>query len=265
MKLYIKAISSYRSDKDESNLKQVLKQQYKVDVRRKDDFIYAGLYGALRLQEKVSIERDNELYLTSGFGNLNILAKMHKYMIENKEPIKLFDFINMLGNTTSFYVASMLGIKAKTLFQISDNFTFFHTLIMIYASLQKSKNEAILGTIDIVSENEEVLKRIAGIEEKTSLVSAVHYQKISLNPKDALCVLEFDTKFYTLEEVKKIIENTNLHVRFSSRCQALHKEGKPYFETDVVEVIYNAIQNNEQTLYVECYGQRYKLLYQFQL
>jgi len=261
MKIYVKATSSYRSDKEETVIKQELKQTYKVDVRRKDDFILAGLLGALRLRDKIDIQRNNELYLTSGFGNINILAKMNNYILEEGDYIKLFDFINMLGNTTSFYVASELGIKAKSIFQISDNFTYFNTLISIYASLQKSKNEAILGSLDIVSLDNEVLKRVASIEKDVEIVSSVSYQKLSLNPDDALCSISYDTKFYSLEEIQKMVEKSSIKVYCSFRCNELKcSKEDVYFETAASDAVNSAVKNKENIFYIESYDGKYKIL-----
>jgi len=261
MKLYVKAISSYRSDLEDIVVKKELKQTYKVDTRRKDDFIHVGLLGALRLRDNIAIGEDDELYLTSGVGNFNIMCSVYENMITNKELMKLFDFINMLGNTTSFYVAQTLGIKAKSLFQISDNFTYFHSLINIYASLMSSKNEAVLGAIDIVSEDEVMIKRVLGVEQDVSLVSSVSYQKLSIDSTDALSEIEFDTHFYTLEEVKKIIKEESLRVVCSLRCKALERE-KPevFFETFGASAVAKATQTKEDTLFIECYEDRYKIL-----
>jgi len=261
MKLYLHAISSYRSDKEDIVLKKELKSRYKVDIRRKDDFIFAGLLGALRLKEQTDISKESALYLTSGYGNINILAKMNKYIVEDKESIKLFDFINMLGNTTSFYVAQELGIKAKSIFQISDNFTYFNTLISIYASLRQTNKEVVCGVIDLASENDEVLQRVAAVEQNTPLVSSVVFSQLSLEEKGALCKLEFDTKFYTYEEIKEVISKSSQKLYLSQRCKELEGEKSSfYIETDASYLINKAIQEQEDYLYVECYEQRYKLL-----
>ncbi len=261
MKLYVKATSSYRSDLVDIVIKKELKQNYKVDTRRKDDFIHAGLLGALRLREKIEISEDDELYLTSGVGNFNIMQTVYEEMITKRELMKLFDFINMLGNTTSFYVASELGIKAKSLFQISDNFTYFHSLINIFSSLQASKNEAVLGAIDIISEDENTMKRLLGVEQNVSCVSSVCYQKLSLNSTGALAEIEFDTLFFSLSEVQKIIKNESMRVICSLRCKDLEKE-KPsvFFETFGASVVEDVIWRKEDTLFVECYDDKYKIL-----
>lgn len=261
MKLYVKAHSSYRSDKEDIDIKKELKQNFKVDTRRKDGFIYMGLLGALRLKEQVSIERENELYITSGLGNVNILEKTNDYILEQKEYMKLFDFINMLGNTTSFYVASELGIKGKSIFQVADNFTYFNTLVSIYASLINSKNEAILGSIDLVSDDEEVIKRLLDLPETSNVVSSVNYQKLSLNAKDALCEVAFDTRFYSLDELSVILENESSKIVVSGRCSALEYEApSKYFETNASYVLNEAIRTKVDTLYVECYNDKYKIL-----
>ena len=261
MKLYVKASSSYRSDLEEIDVKKELKQNYKVDVRRKDAFIHMGLLGALRLQEHVSVERENELYVTSGLGNVNILEKTNNYVLEQKEYMKLFDFINMLGNTTSFYVASALGIKGKSIFQVADNFTYFNALVSIYASLTASKNEAILGSIDLVSDNEEVIKRLLDLEESTQVLSSVNYQKLSLNANDALCEVAFDTIFYSLNEVNAILQDETSKIVVSMRCSDLKYETpSAYFETNASYVLNEAIKTKEDTLYVERYNDKYKIL-----
>jgi len=261
MKLYVKATSSYRSDLEEISIKESLKKQYKVDVRRKDDFIHAGLLGALRLRDKCEIQRDDALYLTSGFGNINILAKMNEYILEQGEYIKLFDFINMLGNTTSFYVASELGIKAKSIFQISDNFTYFHTLITIYASLQREKKEVVLGSLDIASLDNEIIKRVAGIEENQEVLSSVNYQKLSLDAENALASIEFDTNFYTLEQVEEVLLENRKRVYCSVRCEAFGCEKESfYFETEASYIINRAIERGESLLYIDFYDNRYKIL-----
>ena len=261
MKLYVKATSTYRSDLEDIVIKKELKAKYKVDTRRKDDFIHAGLLGALRLGEKTEIKRDDVLYLTSGIGNLNIVKVAREYMYEREEVMKLFDFINILGNTTSFYVAQTLGIKAKALFEISDNFTYFHSLINIYATLKHSRCEAILGAIDIVSEDEEVIKRVLGVEQDVSVVSSVSYQKLSLDAEGALVEIEFDREFYTLEQVQDILKEESMKVVCSLRCQALKCE-KPlvFFETFGVSVVEDVVQKQEDTLFIECYGEKYKIL-----
>jgi len=257
MRLYVHAISSYRSDREDLDIKKELKQKCKIDLRRKEEFIYAGLLGALRLQENGDIKRESELYLTSGFGNINILAKMNEYIVEKKEHIKLFDFINMLGNTTNFYVASELGIKGKSIFEISDNFTYFHTLISIYASILKNNNEVIIGAIDLASHNPEVMKRVAGVEESVNAVSSVMYQKVSLESKNALCALEFDTKFYSKSEIETLIEKENREVVFSMRCDT---ENNNYFETFASCVVNDMILKAQNCLYIECYEEKYKIL-----
>jgi len=261
MKLYVKATSSYRSDLEDIVIKKELKTNYKVDTRRKDDFIHAGLLGALRLRDKIEIGQDDELYLTSGVGNFNIVSSVYEAMIRNKELMRLFDFINILGNTTSFYVASELGIKAKSLFQISDHFTYFHSLINIYASLISSQNEAVLGAIDIKSEDESVIKRLLGIEIDVSAVSSVSYQKLSCSKTDALAEIEFDTLFYSLEEIQVLIEKKSMRVICSLRCIELKiDKALVFFETFGASIVEDAINTKEDTLFIEFYQNRYKIL-----
>lgn len=261
MKLYIKASSSYRSDEESIDLKAELKKKYKVDVRRKDSFIYLAILGAQRLKEQVDVNVDDELYITSGLGNVDILQRTYKLVTMEKQFIRPFDFINMLGNTTSYYVATSLGVKDKNIFQISDNFTFLNSLVSIYASLKKSNKEAILGSMDLATSPKAVVQKVLALEEETELISSVNYQKLSLEEKDAVASIEFDVKTYTYDEVKTLISSTNMRVISSNRCKDLDVPREDYlFETIASNVVNSSIKEKVDTLFIECYNEKYKIL-----
>lgn len=261
MKLYIKNYSSYKSDIDNIEIKQELKQRYKLDTRRQDDFIHLAVYGAQKLKENIGINIDDELYITSGVGNIDVLQRTNRYVYEENQFIKPFDFINMLGNTTSYYVASSLGVKGKNIFQISDNFTFINSLISIYASILSSKKDAILGSIDLVNDPDEVIKRVLGIGEDTEVVSSVNYQKFSLSDENAIAQVEFDAKIYSLHEIRSLLHKYDAEAVLSMRCKELEgeKEDK-FFETAASYAVNNAIGLNEDLIYIDCFEDKYKTL-----
>ncbi len=191
MKLYLKAYSSF-VDNGLVDIKKELKQKYKQETRRQDKFIHLAVYGAQLLKEKTEIKSDDELYITSGIGDVDIVQKTNTYMYKEKQTLKLFDFINLLGNTTSYYVAKSLGLRGKSIFQISDNATFKNTLISAYASLLGSKKDAIIGSVDLVSEPSEVIKRVLGVKKSAKVQTSVNFQKFSLSAKDAIAEVEFE-------------------------------------------------------------------------
>jgi hypothetical protein len=261
MKLYIKDFSSYRSDLDLVDIKKTIKQKYKLDTRRQDDFIHLGLYGAAMLKEKTAIDADDELYVTSGIGNVDIVHKTNTCIYEDKRPLKLFDFINLLGNTTSYHIASSLGVKGKNIFCISDNFTYINTLIMLYASISQSQKNGILCSIDLAGDPDEIIKRVLGVDEKTKLISSVNTQKFSLDAIDAKAELEFETSSYTLDEVQTFLKTNKTNIMTSFRCKELDflKEDV-FFETYASYAINNAIEKNEDLVYIDCFEDRYKIL-----
>jgi len=261
MKLYVKAQSSYRGNLDASEIKKELKTKYKLDTRRQDTFIHLAVYGAQLLKDKIDISSSDELYITSGVGNIDVLQKTNKYVYKDKEFIKPFDFINMLGNTTSYYVANSLGVKDKNTFQISNNFTFINTLISVFASLSVSKNEAILGSVDLCTNPNEVIKRVLGLDEDAEVTSSVNYQKLSLSSSGAIAEVEFDTKIYSLQEVQELIKNTDLKVMASPRCKDLDSlKDNEYFETMPSFYLNKTIQENENLLYIDCFENSYKII-----
>ena len=251
MKLYIKNYSSYVSNEEDIDIKKTLKQKYRYDTRRQDSFIHLAVYGAQLLKEKVDIKHDDEFYLTSGVGNIDVVQRTNTTVYENSEPLKLFDFINLLGNTTSYYVATSLGIKSKNIFQISNNFTYINTLISLYASINNSKKDALLCAIDLVSEPNEIIRRVLGVEKDCEVVSSVNYQKFSLNSEDAIAELEFDTKIYSLEEIKAQLVYNNHQIQTS--------QSKP-FETVASYKINEAMKNSKDLVYVECFEDKYKII-----
>ena len=251
MKLYIKNFSSFVCDTKECDIKKTLKQKYKYDTRRQNTFIHLAVYGAKLLEEKVKINPDDELYLTSGVGNIDVVLRTNTAVYENHEPLKLFDFINLLGNTTSYYVASALGLKSKNIFQISDNFTYINSLISLYASINNSKKDALLCAIDVVPQIEETIKRVMGIEQDAKVLSSVNYQKFSLDKTDALAELEFDGKSYSLEEIKAQLVYNNYEILTSKTKM---------FETMISYKINKALKTKEDLTLVECFEDKYKIL-----
>ncbi|MDA3909685.1 MAG: hypothetical protein PF437_11420 [Sulfurimonas sp.] len=261
MKLYVKALSSYRGDVDASTIKKELKSKYKLDTRRQDTFIHLAVYGAQLLKDEIAIDCCDELYITSGVGNIDVLQKTNKYVYHEKDFIKPFDFINMLGNTTSYYVANSLGIQDKNTFQISNNFTFINTLISIFASLSVSKNEAILGSVDLCTNPKEVIKRVLGLDEEVDVISSVNYQKISLSCSDAIGEIEFDAKIYSLDEVQKFLKSTDLEVMASLRCKDLEcSKDSQFFETMPSFYLNKTLKKKGSLIYIDCFENSYKII-----
>jgi len=261
VKLYIKAVSSYRSDVDNVDIKQALKTQYKMDTRRKDAFMLLAIFGAKKLNDNVVMNANDELYITSGVGNIGIVKKTYISVIKENECMMPFDFLNMLGNTTSYYVADSLGIKGKNSFQISNSFTFFNTLVSIYASLyaslKSSKNDAILGSVDINIEPQEILQRVLGVVQETELCNSVNYQKLSLNPHNAIASVEFEPISYSENEIEQLKKTTNTKIVISDRVA---KNNSYSFENMASFAINNAILNQEDIVYIELFQGRYKVL-----
>ena len=96
MKLYIKEFSSFLDDG--KDIKKELKQKYKLDTRRQDKFIHLSVYGAQLLKEKIEINSDDELYITSGIGDVDIVQKTNTYMYSIatlfKQPFLRYLFSN---------------------------------------------------------------------------------------------------------------------------------------------------------------------------
>ncbi len=252
MKLYIKALSSYKGDITDFDVKKELKQNYKYDTRRQDNFILLSLWGALKLKDKIKINKSDELYITSGIGNIDILNKINKAINIDNDYLKPVDFINLLGNTSCYYIACALGLNGKNTFQISNNFTFINNLISIYASMINSKNDAILGSIDLASEPMDIIRRISGLAKNTDILTAVNYQKLSLSKENAIASIEFSTRIYNKSEIETIINKSKVKI-------VTHKN--VYFETMPSYYVNQAINLKENIIYIDSYKENYKSIF----
>jgi len=261
MKLYINAASSYRSDRENTVIKSELKERYKYDTRRQDLFIYLGLLGAFRLKERCDIAPDDELYLTSGLGNIDVIVNIYSYAMTEGSHIKPFDFINMLGNTASYYIAKALGVNGKTLFQISDQFTYINTLIMAYASMLSTGSDAIVASCDLATHPEEIIKRLIGVDESVKMVSSSSFQKLSLKHNHAIAEIEFDAKTYALDEVVEYIKAAEFDVLASIKCQSLDvAKTDVHFETISSSIMNDCIEKKKDLIFVDCCADKYKIL-----
>ncbi len=239
MKLYIHGYSSFLSDGTQ-DIKKILKDKYKVETRRQDAFIHLALYGAELLKEQTQISKEDELYITSGVGDIDVIHKTNTYMYKQNQPLQLFDFINLLGNTTNYYVAKSLGIKGKSIFQISDNFTYYYTLMSAYASIYNSRNDVIIGSVDLVSAPQNIIKRIWGVDESIKVQSSVNFQKFSLKKEGAIASVEFGSS------------NTDKSVD----C----KNGAIYFETKMSYMLNQTVKERSDRILHEKNGDNIKSL-----
>ncbi len=252
MKLYVKAISSYQGNLEDVDIKKELKQTYKRDTRRQDKFMHLALWGALRLKERCEINSDDEIYITSGVGNMEIMQKCNEYVNVQKDILRPFDFINMLGNTTSYHIAKTIGTKGKNIFEVSNSFSFINSLISAYASISISKKEAVLGCVDLATQPQSLIKRVLGLDKEVTVLSGVNYQKLSLTMDEAIASIEFDTKTYTFDELQGIVENSNVKVIYAPKDN--------YFETMASYYVNRAIEAKEELIYVDSFEDNYKIL-----
>jgi len=261
MILYIKQFSDFIDDNSDIVIKNELKKRYKLDTRRQDKFIHLAIYGAQLLKDKIDIDCYDELYVTSGVGDVDIVEKTNTCIYEDHEPLRIFDFINLLGNTTSYYVAKSLNIKGKNIFQISDNFTYINTLISAYSSLKNSKKDAIICSVDLVSNNEETIKRVLDVDLKDNIISAVNYQKVSLNIDNAIGQIEFDTNIYDKRYINEMIKNSKEKIVYSNRCKSFKSEKDKFiFETIASYEVNSCIKKQQDIVYIDCYKDKYKIL-----
>ena len=127
--------------------------------------------------------------------------------------------------------------------------------------MTNSGKDAILCAIDFVGSNDEIVKKVLGVNKNTKVIDSVNYQKLSLNALGAVAQIEFDTKSYSLDEVKAFLLESNTDILASMRCNELNvKKDNFFFETMASCAINNAIQINKDLIYIDCFNNKYKIL-----
>ncbi len=97
-----------------------------------------------------------------------------------------------------------------------------------------------------------MIKRVLGLNPEIEVLSAVNYQKLTLNAEDAIASLEFDTKIYSLEEINEMVKNSSKKVLFAPK--------NDYFETMPSYYVNAAIEDEEELIYIDSFKDGYKIL-----
>jgi len=206
--IYIHASAAQCFDaSNKVDFKTLLKEKEPKAFRRTDNFIKLALLGAAHIKETATFDKSASLYLTSGEGNLAVFNRVRNHrFVENLLP-KPIDFINLLSNTASFYVAQYLKIEGKNLFLSHQKFPVSSTLIMTQMEIETSNaKEIIVGALDEQIEPLSLSKKFLGHRDNTPLADAYSYIYFSSVKTDALASLSVDLMPLQKDELEKELQ-----------------------------------------------------------
>lgn len=97
-------------------LDALLAEMCREPFRRVDRFIQLALLGSARCTLGVTLQADCGLYLGSGLGPMGSNIATQEQLIRERDIPRPFDFINTLGGSAGYYIASNLGLSAQNVF-----------------------------------------------------------------------------------------------------------------------------------------------------
>jgi hypothetical protein len=100
-------------------LKSLARETTGVPVRRVGRFVHLALVGAGRCLHGLTPSADTATYFTSGRGDLETTLDVLAQMCVHGRPPSPFAFINTVGNSACFHVATSFGLQGRSQFVTS--------------------------------------------------------------------------------------------------------------------------------------------------
>lgn len=150
--MYIFSCGSFHNDiYDEEllNLKEEVKLSCGAHIRRIDRFIQLALIGSHRCIKGLALPANTGLYVASSQGAKGNISRSLEQIYKEKQPLMPLNFINMVGNAASFYIAKILNIQGVNLFLTRNTFTFEEALELALLDIDTGvSGMALVGTVD---------------------------------------------------------------------------------------------------------------------
>jgi hypothetical protein len=181
------------------NLKPLLDAVCQQRYRRIDRFIQLALLGAGRCCDQLELDGDIPIYIGSGTGPVSNNILVQEQLQRGHLP-KPFNFVNTLGSSTGYYVASSLGLSAFTQNQfVSRRYYTLQALLALAATDMQLGlyKQALVGVVEECSLPLAEHRQRQGIEDARRLAEGSHWFLLSCadcdNQELQLTVSRFNT------------------------------------------------------------------------
>lgn len=162
------------------DLKQLVTETCGRKFRRIDRFIQLALIGSHRCTDEQTLKHDTGLYLGSGEGPKSNIHKSLELVYKHKEPLMPLNFINMVSNASSFYIAQALDISGANIFASDQHFAFNRALKLAQLDMQSSIcNMALVGCVDECSEPLDIQKRLLNAKADDKIAEGSYWLLLS--------------------------------------------------------------------------------------
>ncbi len=203
--IYVHAVGIHNSipSGELPDLKTELKTLSGRNYRRIDRFIQLALLGAHKAVSSYKLEPDTALYLTSGQGDIPVFERVWRQRYFQKMMSKPVDFVNLASNTAGFYVSSRLGIDGANLFLSHKHFPVQMALLLAQSDIELGKQSAILlGGVDEWRENQELAKKLLGVDVATELGEGSNWLLLSGKSAGSMAAVQVNSGRFSYAQIK---------------------------------------------------------------
>ncbi|MBE0457549.1 hypothetical protein NDQ71_20220 [Pseudoalteromonas sp. KG3] len=140
MKELASTVVSLDKSTDIKTLRQQIKQETGLAVRRMDAFTLIALLAVYRATGEVTLNTRSGLYSCADYFSSDLMQSM-LLDLNNQHAIKPLSFVASVGNAANYYLASAFAVTGPNIFLGSDNQGFVKSQLLAEADMQ-------LGVID---------------------------------------------------------------------------------------------------------------------
>lgn len=135
-------------------LRQQIKQETGLQVRRMDAFTLIALLAVYRATKDVGVNKRSGLYSCADYFSSDLMQAM-LIDIKNQQAIKPLSFVASVGNAANYYLASAFNVGGPNIFLGSDDQAVTKSKLLAEADIQAG----LIDTAIIVVWQENDIKR----------------------------------------------------------------------------------------------------------
>lgn len=205
-------------DNELPNLKSEVKASCGRHIRRVDRFIQLALIGAHRCSSGRELPKNTGLYLASGDGPKANLNQSLEELYRHQQPLMPLNFINMVSNAATFYVAQTLAIESVSLFNSHQYFAFQQVLQLAEMDLTNKITEfAMVGSVDECCEPLAVQREVLSAAADEQIAEGSYWFLLSENDANAIAKIQVNKQY---ADKSKVINAISTVPDISNACIA---------------------------------------------
>lgn len=191
--MYIYAYGAFQQDIDDHlpALKDQVKQSSGQHVRRIDRFTQLAIIGSSQCVVGHKLKPLCNLYLSSSdTGKTNTVKALQQVFVD-KQPIMPLQFVNMVSNAASFYIAQLLHLQGAGLFISSQYAALEKALALAALDLaDHSCQHALLGIVDECAEPIALQRKMLNAGEDQPVGESSFWLLAGLDADNAIARIE---------------------------------------------------------------------------